>query len=129
MSDMNPAWLNARYVELDSTAEPGTIVDADGRANEVAAILIGDDGKGVVIQGRPADLVVLAERILQRARDLEVASMLSPDLLRLYGGPQPSDVPEPPALLEEMGRQRLDDQTFEPPVREYDLQDPDEREY
>lgn len=128
MSDMNPVWLNARMLELDSTHQPGMIVDADGTSNEAAAILIADDGRGVVIEGRPADLVQLAERILQRARDIEVATMVSPDLLRLYGGTEPSDVPELPALLEEMDRQRLDDTHFEPPAREYDLQDPDERE-
>lgn len=114
MADMNPTWLNARFVELDSTHMPGILVDAEGISNDAAAILIGEDGAGVIIEGRPADLVQLAERILQRARDIETATMVSPDLLRLYGTTEPSDVPEAPALLEEMARQRLDDQHFEP---------------
>ena len=113
--DMNPVWLNARMVELDSTHQPGVLVDANGQSNGVAAILIGDNGRGVIIEGRPPDLVQLAERILQRARDIEVATMTSPDLLSLYGGVQPSDVPEPPQLLEDMARERLEYQHFEPP--------------
>lgn len=116
--DMNPVWLNARMVELDSTHVPGVLVDAKGQANETAAILIGDDGRGVIIEGRPADLVQLAERILQRARDVEVATMVSPNLLRLYGTTEPSDVPEPPQLLEDMARERLEYQHFEPPYNE-----------
>lgn len=113
--DMNPVWLNARMIELDSTHQPGVLVDAEGTANEAAAILLGTDGHGVIIEGRPADLVVLAERILQRARDIEVATMVSPDLLSLYGGTEPSDVPELPLVLEEHARERLDAQHFEPP--------------
>jgi hypothetical protein len=128
MTDYTATWLNARFVELDSTHMPGVLVDEDGTANEAAAILIGANGKVAIIEGRPADLVVLAERILQRARDIEVATMVSPDLLSLYGGTEPSDVPELPLVLEEQARERLDAQHFEPPVREYDLQDPDERE-
>ena len=118
MADMNPVWLNARMLELDSTHMPGVLVDANGQANDTAAILIADNGHGVIIEGRPADLVQLAERILQRARDIEVATMVSPDLLSLYGGTEPSDVPELPLLLEEHARERLDAIHFEPPTTE-----------
>ena len=47
-----------------------------------------------------------------------VATMVSPDLLRLYGTTEPSDVPEPPMLLEEAAREYLDATYFEPPTRE-----------
>lgn len=136
MTDMNPVWLNARYLELDSTAQPGVLVDAEGTANTTAAILIGDDGRGVIIEGRPADLVQMAERILQHARTVESTTMMSPELLTLYGGTEPTThepaehyFVEPSQVLEEYGRQALDDEYFEPPFAgDFDLQDPDERE-
>lgn len=114
--DMTATWLVARTLELESTAQPGILVDVDGTANSTAAILLGDDGKGVIIEGRPADLVQLCERMLEQARSIEVATMVNPELLRLYGGTEPTHAwPEPSVFHEEMDRQRLEDTYFERP--------------
>jgi len=111
-------WLNANHTQVSGTATPGEF-ENDGQENEVACITItsqfSDDG--VCIQGPPDDLVSLAHRILNVAHGIKSDTNSTPHLRTLYGVPHPLDYEEPSLIHEEMGRQVLDDQYFEP---EYD---------
>jgi hypothetical protein len=100
-------------------AEPGEFIN-DGAENGVGCIVITSafDGDGVCIEGTPDDLVSLAHRILNAANAVKSDTNGSRKLRRLYGIVNPLDSDEPSLAHEEMGRQVLDDQHFEPEYRE-----------
>lgn len=109
-------WLNANQTQVSGTATPREF-ENDGSENEVACITITSQftDDGVCIQGRPDDLVALAHRILNAANGVKSDTNSTPHLRALYGVPHPL---EPSEIHEEMGRQVLDDQHFEPEYRE-----------
>jgi hypothetical protein len=81
-------WLDAYYVQVDGTAQPGMFVAEDGTTtNAVAAIRIGStfSGDGVILQGPPEQLVRIAERILDEARLSVISTNKHAQLRALYG--------------------------------------------
>jgi hypothetical protein len=78
-------WLSANYVEVGGTAQPGTYEGNDD-ANEVAAIkIVGADGDGIIIQGRPERLLTIAREVVRTAELIVEATMRDPKLRLLYG--------------------------------------------
>jgi len=102
-------WLSARYTVVTGHAHPGEI-ENDGNENGAAAILItSEDGDGLVIEGRPEDLVDVARRILAVAEEIVVDTMRDPALRSLYGITAPGPLAErlveidPGAVLSQPG--------------------------
>lgn len=80
-------WLTAREVEVGGTARPNTYHRIDGTTNDVAAVRISSihNGDGLVLEGRPEDLVATAREFLRAAEQIVEVTMRDPDLRRMYG--------------------------------------------
>lgn len=87
MSAPDIVWLSPRYTDVDGTSNPGSYTSATGEQNRVAAIRIVSqlDGRGVIIHGRPEDLVAQAREILRTAELIVEQTMRDPELRSLYG--------------------------------------------
>lgn len=83
-------WLSSRYLDISGEAKPGGFENADG-SNEVACLIITsqNDGHGIVIEGRPDNLLDRAREILRAAELLVEKTMRDPELRRLYGLTEP----------------------------------------
>lgn len=79
-------WLNAQHTDVTGSASPGAF-EGDEEANEVAAIRITSqyDGDGIVIQGRPEQLLALAKEITRTAELIVEQTMRDPELRAMYG--------------------------------------------
>jgi hypothetical protein len=79
-------WLSSRYTDVSGEAQPGGF-ENDGGANAVACLIITsqNDGHGIVIEGRPDNLLEKAREILRAAELLVEKTMCDPELRRLYG--------------------------------------------
>lgn len=86
-NDENVTWLPTRYIDIDGTAIPGDVTTSDGSANDVACIRIVSqtDGSGIILEGRPDNLLERAREILRTAELIVEQTKRSPDLLSLYG--------------------------------------------
>lgn len=80
-------WLGQKYTEIDGTAKPHSYVDESGQVNDVAAIRIKSkiDGAGIIIEGRPDEILSTAREILRTAELVVEQTMRDPELRRLYG--------------------------------------------
>lgn len=78
-------WLSARFMDVTGSASPGSFVN-DGSENGAAAIrLTSESGDGVIIEGRPEDLLGKAREILRCAELIVEQTMRDPQLRSLYG--------------------------------------------
>lgn len=81
--------VNARYVVVDGTAEPGTMDLGDGESNTVSAIrfrTVSGGMDGLVIEGRPEDVLATLRSALAVAEENLMQTVRSPELRRMYGG-------------------------------------------
>lgn len=86
-------WLPARFTMVSGVAVPGDFKDEDGNSNEVACIAIQSaDGYGIVIEGRPDNLLDIARSVLRTAETLVEQTMRDPNLRSLYGITTPPQV-------------------------------------
>jgi len=114
-------WVHARHVQVAGIAEPGEF-DNDSDQNEVGCVTITDEnGDGICIEGRPEDLIEFAKRVVIAANTVASDTNASAKLRSLYGITDPLDR-EPSQIHEEMGRQVLDDQYFEPEYNDGGMQ-------
>jgi hypothetical protein len=90
-------WLSVRYMDVTGSASPGSF-ENDGSENAVAAIrLTSESGDGVIIEGRPEDLLGKAREILRTAELIIEQTMRDPQLRSLYGMTSVEDPPQPGA--------------------------------
>ena len=81
-------WFHAAYADATGAAQPGSFTDeGSGTENSVAAIRITSQhtGEGVVIQGRPEQLVELAREVLRVAEMVQAQTLQDTSLRRMYG--------------------------------------------
>ena len=86
-SNENVTWLPTRYIDIDGTSIPGDVTTSDGSANDVACIRIVSqtDGSGIILEGRPDNLLERAREILRTAELIVEQTMRDPKLRSLYG--------------------------------------------
>lgn len=79
-------WLSSRYTDVTAEAQPGGFENA-GDSNAAACLIITsqNDGHGIVIEGRPDNLLEKAREILRAAELLVEKTMRDPELRSLYG--------------------------------------------
>jgi hypothetical protein len=79
--------VNARYVVVDGTAQPGTYEFADGEVNEVSCIRFRSpmNQQTYVLEGRPEDVLSTLRLALAVAEENLMQTVRSPELRRMYG--------------------------------------------
>jgi hypothetical protein len=99
-------WLAARFLDIDGSARPGSYADSQGNQNAVAALRITDQNSadGLVIEGRPEDLVVKAREILRAAELVVEQTMRDPQLRSMYGLVQHDTKPAGGFMTVELGK-------------------------
>lgn len=80
-------WLAAANTEIGGSARPDYIIGSSGEGNSVACITVTDvyTGDGLVLQGRPEQLLEKAREILRAAEQIVEVTMREPELRSLYG--------------------------------------------
>lgn len=86
-SNSKVIWLGQKYTEIDGTSKPHSYFDESNQTNEVAALRIKStiDGAGVIIEGRPDEILATAREILRTAELIVEQTMRDPTLRRMYG--------------------------------------------
>lgn len=80
-------WVSPLYLTIDGTAQPDSIEYPEIGRNSAAALRILDStsGDGLVIEGRPEQILERAREILRTAELIVEQTMRDPQLRALYG--------------------------------------------